>query len=90
MSKELTRRVIALVSMGLVGFFSYLALVGSANLDVFWRVFGTLNIYVGWFFWSREREKNAERTRKSIINPLNIITEGTLEKFVEEQIKEKK
>ena len=72
MSKELTRRVIAMVSMGLVGFFSYLALVGSANLDVFWKVFATLNTYVGFFFISREREKNAERETKVMIAPFNL------------------
>ena len=63
-NKALPRRIIALASTGFLGFFSYLALVGQADLDVFWRVFAAFNVYLLWFFGSRQNDKRAEHAPK--------------------------
>ena len=56
--KAWVRQWIAVGCMVGILVFSSFALFEAINLDVFWRVFATLNGYVGWFFISREREKN--------------------------------
>jgi len=56
-SKAWTRQFIACACIIAIIAYSGFALFGNVNLDVFWRVFTALNVYVGWFFISREVEK---------------------------------
>ena len=56
-SKAWTRQFIACACILAIIAYSGFALFGNVDLDVFWRVFTALNVYVGWFFISREVEK---------------------------------
>jgi hypothetical protein len=57
-SKAWTRQFIACACIIAIIAYSGFALFGNVDLDVFWRVFTALNVYVGWFFISREVEKS--------------------------------
>lgn len=56
-SKAWTRQFIACACIIAIIAYSGFALFSDVNLDVFWKVFTALNVYVGWFFISREVEK---------------------------------
>lgn len=55
--KAWVRQFIAIVCTFAIVVYSGFALFGNIDMAVFWRIFGTLNFYLLWFFTSRQIEK---------------------------------
>jgi len=60
-SKAWTRQFIACACIIAIITYTGFALFGNVDMAAFWRVFGVLNGYVGWFFVSREFEKTRDK-----------------------------
>lgn len=59
-SNKWVRQWIAIGSFIVSAVFTTFALWGQVDMDVYWKAFGVLNGYIGWFFISREVEKRSE------------------------------
>ena len=55
--KAWTRQFVAIACIMAIITYSGFALFGNIDMTTFWRIFTTLNVYVAWFFGSREVEK---------------------------------